>query len=135
MAVLCILLNADSVRVDLTAKGFGNPPNSALQQSLPVREDKLSKGFVNPPDSARPQTFWHWMNGNVTKEGITLDLEAMKEAGIGGVMLFVIEGQITESVPVYLDKPVRHLTPEWFTMIRHAAMECKRLGLKLSLMN
>ncbi len=100
-----------------------------------ARVDELVKGFENPPDSARPQTWWHWMNGNVTKEGITLDLEAMNEAGIGGAWMFFIEGQITESVPVYLDKPVRHLTPEWFTMIRHAAEECKRLGMKLSLMN
>jgi hypothetical protein len=93
------------------------------------------QGFSNPPDSARPQTFWHWMNGNVTKEGITADLEAMKEAGIGGVFLYNIQGYMTESVPVYLDKPVRALTAEWFPMIRHAAAECKRLGLELCLMN
>lgn len=95
----------------------------------------LTEGFDNPPDSARPQTFWHWMNGNVTKEGITADLEAMKEAGIGGVFLFDIEGQVTESVPVYVEKPVRFLTPEWFAMLRHAATECRRLGLEFSLMN
>ena len=39
--------------------------------------DPLEKGFLNPPDSAKPQTWWHWMNGNITKEGITADLEAM----------------------------------------------------------
>ena len=57
------------------------------------------------------------------------------EAGIGGVFLFIIEGRVTESVPVYVEKPIRHLTPEWFAMLRHAAAECKRLGLELSLMN
>ncbi|MCL5097500.1 MAG: discoidin domain-containing protein [Candidatus Omnitrophica bacterium] len=103
--------------------------------TIAVRADELADGFVHPPDSSRPQTFWHWMNGNVSREGITADLEAMKKAGIGGVFLFVIEGQLTESVPVYLDKPVRHLTPEWFAMVRHAAAECKRLGIELSLMN
>jgi hypothetical protein len=97
--------------------------------------DELADGFGNPPDSARPYTFWHWMNGNVSEEGITADLEAMKDTGIGGVFLFVVEGKVTESVPVYIDKPVRHLTPEWFAMLRHAASECKRLGLELSLMN
>ena len=96
---------------------------------------ELAKGFANPPDAARPHTFWHWMNGNVTKEGITADLESMRKAGIGGVMLFVIEGQVIESMPVYIEKPVRHLTPEWFAMLRHAATECKRLELELSLMN
>jgi hypothetical protein len=94
-----------------------------------VHAGDLAEGFANPPDSARPHTLWHWMNGNVTKEGITADLEAMKEAGIGGVFLFDVEGQLTESVPVYIKKPVRHLTPEWFAMLRHGAAECKRLGL------
>jgi hypothetical protein len=94
------------------------------------------QGFSSPPDPARPQTFWHWMNGNVTKEGITADLEAMKEAGIGGVFLYLIEGgKIAESVPVYVENPIYHLTPEWFAMVRHAATECKRLGLELALMN
>ncbi len=100
-----------------------------------ARADGLLDAFARPPDSARPHTFWHWMNGNVTKEGITADLEAMKRAGIGGVFLFVVEGKLTESVPVYIAKPVRQLTPEWFAMLRHSAVECKRLGLELSLMN
>jgi hypothetical protein len=45
------------------------------------------KQFVTPPDSAKPRTWWHWTNGNVTKEGITKDLEWMKRVGIGGMML------------------------------------------------
>jgi hypothetical protein len=88
--------------------------------AAPARADELVKAFGHPPDSARPHTFWHWMNGNITKEGITADVEAMKQAGIGGVFLFVVEGRATESVPVYVEKPVRHLTPEWFAMLRHA---------------
>ena len=49
--------------------------------------DVLSEeNFLHPPSSAFPQTLWFWMNGNVTKEGITFDLEAMKDVGIGGVL-------------------------------------------------
>ena len=48
-----------------------------------VGAERLADRFKSPFDSARPQTFWHWMNGNITKEGITVDLEAMKGAGIG----------------------------------------------------
>lgn len=48
----------------------------------------LEKFFITPPDSARPWVFWMWMNGNITKEGITLDLEAMKRMGIGGAINF-----------------------------------------------
>ena len=110
-------------------------PGSLSIESSQERTDELEKGFISPSDSYRPHTFWHWMNGNVTKKGITMDLEEMNNAGIGGVMLFVVEGKITESTPVYIDKPVRHLTPEWFEMVRHTASECKRLGLSFSLMN
>ena len=102
---------------------------------MTAQANDLVEGFTNPPDSVKPHTFWHWMNGNVTKEGISADLEAMKDVGIGGVMLFVMDGDIPESVPVYIDKPVHLLTPEWFAMLRHAATECKRLGMEMSLMN
>ncbi len=44
--------------------------------------------FRSPPPAARPHTWWHWMNGNVTKEGITADLEAMARVGIGGAQMF-----------------------------------------------
>jgi hypothetical protein len=42
---------------------------------------ELEENFVHPPDSAKPYAMWFWMNGNVTKKGITLDLEAMKSVG------------------------------------------------------
>src|ERR1019366_1024537 len=50
--------------------------------------DALERGFQNPPDSAKPRVWWHWMNGNITKEGIKLDLEWMKRTGIGGFQNF-----------------------------------------------
>jgi hypothetical protein len=100
-----------------------------------VGADELTECFDHPPDAARPHTYWHWMNGNVTKEGVTADLEAMQRAGIGGVVLFNIEGKLTESMPVYIDRPVRSLTPPWFAMLHHAAAECKRLGLEMAMMN
>ena len=39
------------------------------------KSDALEQGFLNPPASAKPRVWWHWMNGNITKEGIKLDLE------------------------------------------------------------
>ena len=47
----------------------------------------LSSHFAKPPASARPWVYWFWNNGNVTKAGITADLEAMKRVGIGGVII------------------------------------------------
>ena len=48
----------------------------------------LEGGFRSPPDSAKPQTWYHIMNGNVTKEGITRDFEEIAKAGLGGVQIF-----------------------------------------------
>ena len=42
----------------------------------------LELEFQKPPDEARPWVYWFWLNGNITKEGITADLEAMKRVGI-----------------------------------------------------
>ncbi len=52
-----------------------------------MAEDGLATGFAAPPDSARIWVYWFWLNGNITQEGITADLEAMERAGVGGVRL------------------------------------------------
>ena len=50
--------------------------------------DALKSGFENPPQSARPRVWWHWMNGNITKEGIKLDLDWMHRVGLAGFQNF-----------------------------------------------
>lgn len=42
----------------------------------------LAAGFVAPPDSVQTSVYWYWLSGNVSKEGVVKDLEAMKRAGI-----------------------------------------------------
>src|SRR5690349_11531908 len=91
-------------------------------------DDPLSAGFQSPPDSAKPQTWWHWMNGNVTREGITADLEAMKRVGIGGAQIF----NASEGIP---PGPAKFLSPEWRELMKFAAKEADRLGLELCLHN
>src|SRR5205085_5084068 len=90
--------------------------------------DPLAAGFVNPPDSAKPHTWWHWINGNITREGITADLEAMKRAGIGGAQIFNVDvGIPAGNVPFMSDR--------WREMIKHAASEANRLGIELCMHN
>lgn len=89
---------------------------------------ELEQGFAAPPPSARPQTWWHWMNGNVSKEGITLDLEAMQRVGIGGVEIF----NVGEGIPA---GPVRFMSDDWRAMVKHAVTEADRLGLEVALHN
>jgi len=88
----------------------------------------LEKGFITPPDSAKPHTWWHWMNGNITKEGITADLEAMRRVGIGGAQIFSVGCGINPG-------PVNFMTPEWREMMKHAAKEADRVGVELCLHN
>ena len=73
----------------------------------------LERGFVHPPDSAKPQTWWHWMNGNITQEGITADLEAMQRIGLGGAQIF----NVSESIP---EGPVQFMSPQWRDLVKHA---------------
>ena len=86
------------------------------------------RGFVSPPQSARPQTWWHWMNGNITREGITADLEAMQHVGLGGAEIFNVDQGIPKG-------PVDFLSPEWRRMTAFAISEAKRLRLELCIHN
>jgi len=90
----------------------------------------LANAFANPPQGAGPGAYWYWLGGNVTREGITADLESMRDAGIWNPMLFAIgkSGPDTEIKP-----PADALTPIWWEMVEHAASEAARLGLILSL--
>src|SRR5438067_1142663 len=60
----------------------------ALAVYSQTKGDPLLGGFLNPPESAKPRAWWHWMSGNITKEGIKADLEWMKRTGIGGFQNF-----------------------------------------------
>ncbi|MDF9828253.1 hypothetical protein M2447_002371 [Ereboglobus sp. PH5-10] len=88
----------------------------------------LERDFVAPPDDARPWVYWFWSDGNITREGITADLEAMKRAGVGGVIIM----EVDQGVP---KGPVRIVTAEWREMFVFATSEMQRLGLKLIMNN
>ena len=90
-----------------------------------IRED-----FQDPPEPAKPWTFWYWMNAAVSKEGLTADLEAMKQAGLGGAVLFPIRGP--QDPPQY-DPPAVQLSPLWWDLVLHAMNEADRLGLDIGM--
>lgn len=88
--------------------------------------DDLERSFVEPPEAARPWVYWYFMDGNLTREGITADLEAMKRAGIGGAIFLEVGIGIPRG-------PVKFMSPEWQALFRHAAAEADRLGIALAL--
>ncbi|MCX6927647.1 MAG: glycosyl hydrolase [Verrucomicrobia bacterium] len=95
---------------------------------LPAAEVDLGEGFRSPPESARAWVYWFWLDGNITKEGITADLEAMQRVGLGGA-LWMWGGGVGEGVK----GPVKFLDPQWWDLMRHTVREADRLGLKINL--
>ena len=100
----------------------------ALGVAFSAQAIPLEDGFRTPPPDARPQTWYHLMNGNVTKDGITRDFEEIAKAGLGGVQIFDVGCDIPPG-------DVKFGSPEWFDLLRHAHNEAKRLGLKLGIHN
>ncbi|RPJ22317.1 MAG: hypothetical protein EHM35_18355, partial [Planctomycetaceae bacterium] len=82
--------------------------------------------FRNPPVSARPWVYWFFMDGNISREGITADLEAMQQAGIGGVILMEVDVGIPPG-------PVKFMSEPWRGLFKHAVTEAERLGLQITL--
>jgi len=88
--------------------------------------DPLKSGFENPPDGAKPRVWWHWMNGNITKEGIKLDLEWMHRAGLGGFQNF----DAALFTPQVVEKRLAYMTPEWRDAFKSATLLADQLGLE-----
>ncbi len=86
----------------------------------------LEKGFLHPPESARPWVYFFVMDGNLSREGITADFEALKRAGIGGVIFLEVDVGIPRGT-------VRFMSPEWRQLFKHAVAEAERLGLQITL--
>jgi len=99
-----------------------------LSQVQAQQVTALEKGFQNPPNEAKARTWWHWISGNVSKKGITADLEAMKQVGIQEAQLFNVQLEFPKG-------PVKYMSPEWLDLFHFAATEAKRLGLELTFHN
>jgi hypothetical protein len=85
--------------------------------------DDLARQFAAPPDAARPWVWAHWLHGNVNREGITRDLEAIKRVGLGGVTMFDVA---QAAIP---PGPHAYFSPSWQELFAHQIAEAKRLGL------
>ena len=88
----------------------------------------IEQGFQYPPNSARPRVWWHWMNGNITREGIKLDLEWMHRIGIGGLQNF----DAGYSTPQVVDNRLVFMTPPWQDAFRYTASLADQSGLELA---
>ena len=89
-------------------------------------ENPLPARFLNPPESAKPWVYWFVMDGNLGREGITADMEAMKRVGIGGLLFMEVDVGIPKG-------PVKFMSPPWRERFEFANQEAARLGLKITM--
>ena len=93
-----------------------------------AQPEGLEQAFLHPPDAAWPWVYWFASDGNITREGITADLEAMHRVGIRGVLYMEVDQYVPKG-------PVRFMSPQWREMIQHAQKEAARLGITLNMNN
>lgn len=118
----------------LLPSGAASAATSAPADSATLRlnasEDDLARAFRDPPAEAKPGVFWYWMNGAVTREGITADLTAMATAGFGRAILFTIGlGRGPDATGL---KSYASLTPEWWDIFGFAIEEAGRVGMEIT---
>jgi len=90
--------------------------------------DELAKNFATPPAAARPWVYWFWLNGNITRAGLTADLEAMQRAGVGGVLIM----EVDQGAPV---GPVAFMSEQWRDLFKFMVGEANRLGIEVNMNN
>lgn len=94
-------------------------------------EEKISdikSGFANPPTESLPRAWWHWINGNISKEGITADLEAMHKMGLGSATILDVSCS-------HFTGDVETLSPKWYEYVNFAINEAARLGMEITVSN
>lgn len=105
-------------------------PTTSRAATQPVDTgDRLRAEFTVPPVDARPRVWWHWMSGNISKEGIAKDLEWMKRIGVGGMQTFDAD----LGTPQIVSKRLVYMTPEWKEAFRYAAGLSEQMGFELTI--
>ncbi|MDB5250300.1 MAG: coagulation factor 5/8 type domain protein [Segetibacter sp.] len=112
-ALAAVLLSATTLAQTRTAKTNNN----------------LYKEFQSPGNAAQPRVWWHWMNGNITKDGISKDLEWMKRVGIGGFQNF----DASLFTPVVVPKKLVFMTPDWKDAFKFTTELADKLGLEMAI--
>jgi alpha-L-rhamnosidase/F5/8 type C domain len=92
-------------------------------------QNPLLKDFQTPPNAAKPRVWWHWMNGNITKEGIQKDLDWMQRTGIGGFQNF----DANLMTPVVVPKKLVFMQPDWKDAFKFTTELANKNGLEMAI--
>ena len=96
---------------------------------LTASGDPLESGFVQPPEQTKPWCYWYWISDNISREGITRDLEAMSRVGIGEALIGNI---FLDDIPAGKTKV---LSEDWWQLVEHAIREGGRTGVNIGIFN
>lgn len=100
---------------------------------LPAAEsqgsDSLAQGFRSPPVATKPWCYWYWISDNISKEGISRDLESMARVGIGEAFIGNI---FLDDIPA---GKVKVLSDQWWGLVEHAIREGGRVGVNVGMFN
>ena len=108
--------------------GARGTPGAVVSNDDDTNPAALAKNFVMPPDSCRPWVYAFFLNGNLTRGGITAVLEAMKRAGIGGMTVMEVDQGAPKGA-------VGFMSDEWRALFMHLVAEANRLGLEVNMNN
>ena len=110
----------------------------ATASGEPSPAERLETLFDSPPQMRGANAWWHWQGANVTKSGITRDLQSMRDAGLSGATIFNIQDvgwDCEERMSTPLCPGLEYMNDKWWDMVSFAVAEAKRLGLELGLHN
>jgi hypothetical protein len=116
------LASAELAAVAVGMDAFGNGAKAA---SLKAPADRLAEAFIHPPQEARPRSYWYWMNGNITREGLLADLDGLARIGIGGVNFF--------DIALLPAGKVVNRSREWYELVDFAVEEAEKRNIKVSM--
>jgi hypothetical protein len=86
----------------------------------------LEETFRTPPDKARPGVYWYFMDGNMDREMMEVDLHSMHEAGLRKALFL----EVNLGVP---RGPVDFMSETWQDNFANAAKVADQLGIEIIL--
>ncbi|WP_158799578.1 glycosyl hydrolase [Pedobacter sp. L105] len=90
---------------------------------------ELETGFHTIPDSIQTSVYWYWVSGNISKEGVIKDLEAMKKVGINRAFIANVTWGEKNAGKIKL------FTEEWWDILHTALKTAARLGIEIGIFN
>jgi len=133
ISITKIIIYNVSVLLLLALLSRCNNKKNVQHESSLISLEELRTSFKTPPEDVKPWVYWYWINNHISREGVTKDLEAMAEVGIGAAFIGNIYlDDLPEGVP---DGKVSMLSEEWRELTQHAIREGGRLGVDIGLFN